>query len=275
MLFRSVEFLAQGEYNINYLLSSANLQAVLRLNAGSQMHLENQIAYEFHTLEILQETGVTPRPLYLDDSQRISPHGMLIMEYIPGRWLEYEKDYLKAVHVFAKVHSIKFFPNSGLLTAEKPARAILEECKTMALKYIKSSFAKKKVVSLILTATDEIEKRVEDFESSSAQYDLVLNNTEVNSSNFLVDDETGCTKLVDWEKAIFSIPAQDLSHFLVPTTTFWKTNFFFTPEKIEQFLSAYCKKTETPLSMIREQLQIFWPLTCLRGISWCAMAYNE
>jgi len=271
----SVKFLAQGEYNVNFLLTSAKLQAVLRLNTGSQMHLLNQIAYEFRTLEILQNTGVTPAPLYLDDSQKISPHGMLIMEYLPGRWLEYEKDYLKAVDVFAKIHSIKYFPNSGLVAADKPARAILKECKTMASKYIKSSLAKKKVISLIRAATDKIEKKVEDFESSSVQYDLVLNNTEVNSSNFLVDDETGCAKLVDWEKAIFSIPAQDLSHFLVPTTTFWKTDFFFTPEQVEQFLSDYCKKTKTPLSMIQEQLQIFWPLTCLRGISWCAMAYIE
>ncbi|NIA31801.1 MAG: phosphotransferase, partial [Actinobacteria bacterium] len=126
----SVKFLAQGEYNVNFLLSSAKLQAVLRLNTGSQMHLENQIAYEFRTLEILQNTGVTPRPLYLDDSRKISPHGMLVMEYLPGRWLEYENDYLKAVGIFAKIHSVKYFPNSGLVAADKPASAILKECKT-------------------------------------------------------------------------------------------------------------------------------------------------
>lgn len=126
----SVRFMAQGEYNINFILESSNLKAVLRLNTGSQMHLKDQIGYEYRTLHILEKTGVTPKPFLCDNSLSISPYGMLLMEYIPGRWLEYEKDYLLAADVFARIHQVKYFPGSGLIKADRPATDVLNECKT-------------------------------------------------------------------------------------------------------------------------------------------------
>lgn len=44
--------LAQGEYNINYWFVHplTGKKLVLRVNTGSQMHLENQIEYEYHAL---------------------------------------------------------------------------------------------------------------------------------------------------------------------------------------------------------------------------------
>ena len=48
------QLLAQGEYNINYLCKHLNTgeSFVLRINTGSQMHLENQIEYEYSALKI-------------------------------------------------------------------------------------------------------------------------------------------------------------------------------------------------------------------------------
>lgn len=44
--------LAQGEYNINYSFThpKTGKKLLLRVNCGSQMHLENQIGYECHAL---------------------------------------------------------------------------------------------------------------------------------------------------------------------------------------------------------------------------------
>ena len=55
-----LEFLAQGEDNINYLIKDEEEKYVLRLNLGSQMNLDDQIDYE-----------------------------LLLMEYLPGRHLNY------------------------------------------------------------------------------------------------------------------------------------------------------------------------------------------
>ena len=50
------ELLAQGEYNINYAFTHpvTGKKLLLRVNCGSQMHLEHQIEYEAHALSFMQ-----------------------------------------------------------------------------------------------------------------------------------------------------------------------------------------------------------------------------
>ena len=58
-------------------------------------------------------------------------------------------------------------------------------------------------------------------------------NTELNSGNFLIN-EGARSYLVDWEKPLLSEAAQDLAHFLAPTTTFWKTDTILDREAVGQ-----------------------------------------
>jgi len=153
--------------------------------------------------------------------------------------------------------------------------AILAECHEMSDVYFESSLGNEQVKKLISKIKEKIHRLVEEYATEFDLSSLVLNNTEVNSSNFLFDESSNTIKLVDWEKAVFSVPTQDLSHFLVPTTTLWKTDYRFSNEEVDAFIKEYCSYTEVACSTIREQLRVFWPLTCLRGISWCAMAYTE
>ena len=83
--------------------------------------------------------------------------------------------------------------------------------------------------------------------------------------------------LVDWEKPLLSEPAQDLGHFLVPTTTFWKTDVILTAAEVGDFVRMYLKAVDGRMdtSTIKERLPLFFTVTCLRGISWCAMALRE
>ena len=48
--------LGHGEYNINYLFRHPGTgdKLVLRLPMGSQMHLDNQVRYEYEALRLLQ-----------------------------------------------------------------------------------------------------------------------------------------------------------------------------------------------------------------------------
>ena len=77
--------LAQGEYNRNYLFLHpvTGKKLILRVNIGSQMHLEDQIGYEFHALELLKDSGRTPSPLYVDGTKEKLPFGVMVMEYLP------------------------------------------------------------------------------------------------------------------------------------------------------------------------------------------------
>lgn len=53
------EPLAQGEYNRNFQFVHpvTGKRLVLRVNCGSQIHLENQIQYEYDTLKLLEGSG--------------------------------------------------------------------------------------------------------------------------------------------------------------------------------------------------------------------------
>ena len=67
---------------------------------------------------------------------------------------------------------------------------------------------------------------------------------------------------------------QDLSHFLVPTTTNWKTDTVLNREQRDAFLDEYERAVAGRFSTqgLRERLDGYLTVTCLRGITWCAMA---
>jgi aminoglycoside phosphotransferase (APT) family kinase protein len=105
---------------------------------------------------------------------------------------------------------------------------------------------------------------------------LCMVNTELNSGNFLIN-ETGESYLVDWEKPLISEPAQDLGHFLAPTTTFWKTDVILTPEEVKDFIEKYIAAVNGRMdcSALPRRLPLYFTVNCLRGVTWCAMAYRE
>lgn len=83
--------------------------------------------------------------------------------------------------------------------------------------------------------------------------------------------------LIDWEKPLYADPAQDLGHFMAPTTTFWKTDVILTEENMEEFLDCYvkCVGDRYPTEGLKERAYLFAKINCLRGIMWCAMAWVQ
>ena len=100
-------------------------------------------------------------------------------------------------------------------------------------------------------------------------------NTEVNSGNFIVNRDRGTLHLVDWEKPLWGDPSQDISHFRVPTTTLWKTDYRMCEADRRAFLDAYRAAIRDPHlgDTIEERVQLRDPFNCLRGIAWSAMAW--
>ena len=128
--------LGQGEYNVNYSFRhpETGQRLVLRLNTGSQMHLEHQIEYEFSALQALYPSGRTPRPLFCDGSSL--PWGALVMEWLPGRSLRYETDLEAAAEILSDIHALPVPPDCALLSPGSPARSIYGECLAMAERYL-------------------------------------------------------------------------------------------------------------------------------------------
>lgn len=265
----SFEVLGQGEYNLNYVFSHpvTGQKLVLRINKGSQMHLDDQIGYEYAALECLQSSGRTPKPIccYPD-------RGMLVMEWLPGRALNYRTDLDIAAKILADIHCTPVPETCRLIRPSHPAKAIYDECLQMVQHYFDWAEADPVVCDLLRQLINEIGK-LPLSEDSNAPSCMV--NTELNSGNFLIDGEN--SHLVDWEKPLLSEPAQDLGHFLVPTTTFWKTDVILTPEEVKDFAQKYIAAVNGRMdcATLAARLPLYFTVTCLRGVTWCAMAYRE
>jgi hypothetical protein len=102
-------------------------------------------------------------------------------------------------------------------------------------------------------------------------------NTEVNNTNWIVNRQNGTLHLTDWEKPLWGDPSQDLSHFRVPTTTLWKTEYRMSAEDKQGMMDAYKDSIEDPQlrDTIEERTRLRDPFNCLRGVSWCAMAWVQ
>ena len=268
----SVSFLAAGEYNANYLVKNEKHRYVLRINQGSQLGLgQNQIAYEYKVLEALAESGVTPRPIACHPHPEPLGGGALLMSYLPGKALVYQRDLDRAAHIFARIHTVPV--PDGLVVQADPVMDIARESKSLFNRF--ADHPLKKECNQIRVYYDAIIELAEQARTLFAGEDLCLVNTEVNSGNFLVGDAGAY--LVDWEKAVKSYRYQDLGHFMVPTTTLWKSDTILTPDEKSGFLAAYHREARLEMSMdeLTLKTRVMEKAILLRALSWCFMAWYE
>lgn len=281
----SYHILAQGEYNRNFwfIHPETGRKLVLRVNFGSQMHLQDQIGYEYRALKDLQGCGRTPEPLYVDGSLENLDHGVMVMEYLPGEALQYRRkgDLQKAAYILADIHAEPLEHPEQLVRSGQPLKEMLEECEQMQQVYQDSDLGSSEVKALIRECLDRGHRAAEKYEAD-IPYRCCIN-TELNNTNFLIQPDSEEVPpyegnyLIDWEKPLYGDPAQDLGHFLAPTTTFWKTDAILTDEEQNAFIDAYLKAVGDRFCTdgLRERSRVFSRMTCLRGISWCAMAWVQ
>lgn len=273
----SYSLLAQGEYNINYIFTHpvTDEELLLRVNTGSQMHLENQIEYEYKTLEMLRESGRTPMPIYLDGSFDELEYGVMVMSFLEGKPLDYKTDLNIAAECLSDIHSILVQKDTHLIVPQNSLDAILEECNKMFEIYKTSQLSEKEKISKIENILKIVEEKIKLAKKYNG-YKCCIN-TELNSSNFLINGKGKSNYIIDWEKPLFSDPAQDIAHFLAPTTTFWKTDYILNLQEMEAFVQEYisCVGNRFEVSNLEERVKLYIPINCLRGITWCAMAWIQ
>ena len=273
------EDFAHGEYNQNFLFThpTTGQKLLLRVERGSQMGLDDQIGYECEALKVLENCPRTPNVFYCDSSKSICENGVLVEEFLHGTKLDYENSYhlSEAASIFADIHSLEFSPNCKLIKTKDAFAKMLKECKKMADVYIASDIVNVKVKAQIERLLVEANSIVG--AGGLVAEHLAIVNTEVNNTNFLINRDGKLSYLIDWEKPLIADPAQDIGHFLADTTTFWKTDFFFTQEQKDSFVDEYVNKVSGSFTdpCLKERCLRFANFTCLRGITWCAMASVE
>lgn len=268
---KSVRFLAAGEYNENYLVESDGENYVFRINHGTQLGLSNQIEYEYSVLQAVEPSGVTPRPLFVDGDAPAFGNGALLMEYVSGTSMDYQRDWQAASEVFARIHQLP--TSSALIHQQRPIASIAGESTGLLHRHDPHPLPDvgKRIGAYGETVLDLAGR----FDPLFARDQQCIVNTEVNSGNFIVNPDR--LVLVDWEKAVASCRYQDLGHFLVPTTTLWKSDYRFPSDARRAFLSAYKDTVGTAISLdqIDELTNVMEKTILFRALSWCYMAYAE
>lgn len=270
-----VKFLAQGEYNINYTIEDGISKYVFRVNTGSQIDVESQIRYEYNGIKRLQVSGVTPKAYFVDDSKDYLEYGLLIMEFLEGKPLNYSTDLNRAANIFSKIHSIDLKDTDfNIFIEEKEVlRDRIKEGKKLLKDFLASPIVScelKNFFYKFLQWAEDNKANERYFKENKWQ---VINNTEVNSHNFIIGQEK--SYLIDWEKPVISDPCQDITQFLADTTTLWKTDYILSKDEKENFFRNYEREVKSNYKDIRERVNIYTPYLYLRALAWCAYAWLE
>lgn len=261
----SAIFFNQGEYNANFLIDEG--KKLLRIALGSQMHLKNQIEYEYLALKGLQSSGAVAKVFECQPYTDLLAKGYLIQEYLPGRPLNYDTDLSIAANLLAKIHAVNPKTIPHLIHASQPFQVMYNEFITMFSHYknwrMKDELVTEKIENLLYSLTR--------YNLNEPLEGACVINTELNSHNFIINP-TG-SYIIDWEKPLVGEREQDLAHFLAPTTTLWRTHHLIDSHQVEDFVKAYNNESFVPVN--EAKLQQYLHFTCLRGITWCAMAYRQ
>ena len=256
----NVTDLGHGEYNLNYRLNNE----VIRINLASQIGLgEKQLKYEYDALKVLEKSGVTPRPYKFYEKGKFLPKSFMTMEYVEGRSLNYKSDMDIAAKLLSSVHNLRG-EYDNFICAKKPFQSMFDEFVSMFSYY--QSYENKDL---------EVEAKINKFLNIAKSSDLdaeikkpCIINTELNNRNFIIGKHP---VIIDWEKPIIGECEQDLAHFLVPTTTNWKTDTILTEEEMLLFLKVY----EQYRKVDYDKLYKYLMFNSLRGVTWCSMAKVE
>lgn len=228
------------------------------------MHLTNQIEYEYNALKFLEQSKVTPK-VYDLKKDEMSGISYLTEEYLIGRELNYHTDLKIAAYLLSKIHSLDV-TGKDFIKADSPFEMMFEEFTQMFSHYQnwdkKNQSTEKKISDML--------KYIKNLGLDSTLENPCLINTELNNKNFIIGDRS---YIIDWEKPIIGEREQDLAHFLAPTTTFWKTDVIFDNETMDNFIEEYDKFSDIKVN--KKKFVKYLLFTCLRGITWCFMAYTQ
>src|SRR6478672_3507020 len=183
-----IAMLAQGEYNLNYLVAGGARRVVARVNTGTQIGAGDQIGYEYRALEFLRPAGIAPEPYLLDNSGSEIPYGFLVEEYFTGSPLDYARDVPLAARTIAALHTLPTAGNPDFLAVPDPLTGSWQEAKGYLDVFFATEDADptvKRIFARVLATLHETAVKQQD---RFRPEERVIIHTDVQAHNFVVHD---------------------------------------------------------------------------------------
>lgn len=286
-------YLGEGEHNRNFWFADphSGRRFVLRINVAPQPFHDNQVAYEFAALRLLEPCGRAPKPLYLDDSPHAPGKGALVISFCEGDRLDFDRlqpgDLQCAVQLMADVHAVRV-PDPDRCPLHRPIdplHGLFEECLQRFKAYRASGCEDARITRwterFITAARSALD------EPCVPKDCLHIVNTETLASHFLIPERSTATVhtngnggsidpgfFIDWERPIIGEVAQDLAYFVAPTTTLWDSEFYFTDTEAHEIVERYWKAVGNrfPRGGFDARFRAFRMMTTLRSATWFCKA---
>jgi thiamine kinase-like enzyme len=264
ILGASIEKLPGGDYNYNYHVHTDGCDVVVRLNIEPQSGSDDQIAHEYKRLEFLAPYNVTPKPLFLDNSKKHFPYGLLVEEYIAGGHLKFSIPAIQRVaSSMAVLHTI---PVAGapLERRGSPLRGQFESVLADLEAYKKRHKPNAELLRLARRVIDRIEGEMSQLESLYTSRSII--HTDPNPANIIDNGEKAY--FIDWEISRIDDPSYDVAAFFSDALNLWASPRTLTLEEKQAFLEAY--KAKTGDATIEDRLLPRVLLYTLNAVIWGA-----
>ena len=261
-----VDFLARGEYNENYLVEIDKLKFVFRVNLYQQSGLSNQIEYEFRTLRFLEDFGITPRPVFYDDSKRFFKNDIVVYSYVHGRFPGYNKIEVAAIaKTFNLLHSIKV-PRS----LQFMKRDFVEGDK----EFIQDKFEYYEKICNDKESIDFFKGAIKKFFNRKHRLKptWTIIHTDPVPSNMVYNFHEKKVIVIDWEKARVDDPSYDLCLILSPVMA-WNWGKPLNAKLRKCFIENYkgfCYDSE-----LIKKVRFRYPLTVIWFALWTVIRIAE
>lgn len=265
----TIEKLTGGDYNFNYRVSHVEGDFLVRVNIEPQSGLDAQIEYEYGTLEFLAPFGVTPKPLFLDNSREYLPYGLLIEEFIEGKHLEFSVAALKRVAIaMAKLHSAPV-DGAPLRIRENPLTDQFDAIATDLTSYQQRERPNPAVIGTAQKILETIRKDLPVLASGYLPRSVV--HTDPNPANVIDDGEK--VILIDWEQGRIDDPSYDVGALFTPQLNRWAAPRDLTGQEKRAFLDTYIKHTGD--QTIEERSKLRTTLHAVNCALWAAHRISD
>ena len=243
---------------------------VPRLSQWRQSPAE-QLAYEAAAFARAAPSGVTPGLFGCLSPEELPPNGALVVEYIPGRKVRLPDDLSALADCLAALHRVPVPPapeRAPLRSQVRPAAetlAVVEEQAVFMAEIELAAEARRQIEDEI-AAVRKIAREAEDWPPVTS-----FVGTDTHPGNYLIRPD-GRAVFVDLEKAMFGLPAIDLAHATLYTSTMWEADCAaaLTRDQVDGFYDRYLAVVDpafadrlTPWRLPMRRL------TWLRTLTWC------
>lgn len=235
----TIEKLPGGDYNYNYHVSAEGHELLVRLNIEPQSGLDTQIEYEYATLEFLAPQGVTPKPLFLDNSRNNLKYGLLIEEFIPGGHLQFSVESMRRVaRSMAALHRAPI-AGATLRCRNNPLKEQVDEVNNDLQSYRNRQNPDQDLIGLGEKVVYRLRQELTQHEGLYKPTSVI--HTDPNPANIIDNGEQ--VYFIDWEQGRIDDPSYDVAAFFSDVLNLWASPRVLTDKEKKVFLEEYVAKT--------------------------------